>query len=304
MLGGSVVTSEVVIEPIVYGIKIAGKDLTNENMGSIVNSEFPDLGLVEGTITYNHITRTFTLKNVKSYVASVSFIDIHGAYNVDEFRINLIGDNIITTSASSISTICDVIIEGSGSLKLIANNGSGLAVKADATLTINNTTVEATGKWGGIKGYNELSHEKLIIEKSTVKATGNDASIYLFENITLTDCEITQPEGAVIGNYGNNKQAVVLGGELVKTEVIITPKVGINDAELEAAFSIYPNPAGNVLNIVSENTNELIVISDLSGKVVHLEKASENQTSINVSQLSAGMYIVRVGDKVTKFVKE
>ena len=68
--------------------------------------------------------------------------------------------------------------------------------------------------------------------------------------------------------------------------------------------TIYPNPASNFINVISENANELITISDLSGKIVHSEQTSEKQTSINVSNLNAGMYIVRVGDKVTKFVKE
>ena len=73
---------------------------------------------------------------------------------------------------------------------------------------------------------------------------------------------------------------------------------------VKSQAAIFPNPASNLLYVISENANELITISDLSGKIVHSEKANEKQTSINVSQLSAGMYIVRVGGKVTKFVKE
>ena len=81
--------------------------------------------------------------------------------------------------------------------------------------------------------------------------------------------------------------------------------VGIENHEIVAKdMSVYPNPASNFINVISENANELITISDLSGKVVYSEQASEKQSVINISQLSAGMYIVRIGDKATKFVKE
>ncbi|NLL27396.1 MAG: T9SS type A sorting domain-containing protein [Bacteroidales bacterium] len=81
--------------------------------------------------------------------------------------------------------------------------------------------------------------------------------------------------------------------------------VGIENHEISTnALNAYPNPASNVLNIVSENANELITICDLSGKVVYSEQASEKQSSIDISQLSAGMYIVRIGDKAVKLVKE
>ena len=81
--------------------------------------------------------------------------------------------------------------------------------------------------------------------------------------------------------------------------------VGIETHEIVAKdMNVYPNPASNLINVISENANELITISDLSGKVVYSERASEKQNSIDISNLSAGMYIVRIGDKATKFVKE
>jgi len=70
------------------------------------------------------------------------------------------------------------------------------------------------------------------------------------------------------------------------------------------SINVYPNPAGNLLNIViSENTNELIIISDLFGKIVHSEQVSGKQISIDISNLRASMYMVRIGNKVAKFIK-
>ena len=70
------------------------------------------------------------------------------------------------------------------------------------------------------------------------------------------------------------------------------------------SINVYPNPAGNLLNIViSENTNELIIISDLFGKIVHSEQVSGKKISIDISNLRASMYMVRIGNKVAKFIK-
>jgi hypothetical protein len=53
---------------------------------------------------------------------------------------------------------------------------------------------------------------------------------------------------------------------------------------------VYPNPAKDVLNIAVEGDNAEVVISTLDGKIVLVE----NNKKINVSDLTAGMYIYKV----------
>ena len=304
MLNNSVVTSEVIIEPIrSYGIKIANKDLTNANARAINNVNFPNLVLTSGTITYNHNTKTFTLDGVNANVSSGNgnFLYITELAEEAKYKINLIGTNIINTSDASIRTYRNLSIEGTGSLIVEANIGIGIYVLD--TITIKNTTVEAKGS-SGIAGFKGKNGETLIIENSTVKAKGLAGSISYLENITLIDCKITEPENAVIANNGTDGQAVMISTYVVTSEVVIEPETGINNLEAKATFSIYPNPASNMLSIFSENANELITISDLSGKIVYAEQTSEKQTNINISHLNAGMYIVRIGNKTAKFVKE
>ena len=303
MLNGEV-ASNIVIEPITsYGIKIAGTDLTNVNAGTINNVSFPNLELTSGTITYNHNTKTFTLDGVNADVSSGNgnFLYITELAEEAKYKINLIGTNIINTSDASIRTYRNLSIEGTGSLIVEANIGIGIYVLD--TITIKNTTVEAKGS-SGIAGFKGKNGETLIIENSTVKAKGLAGSISYLENITLIDCKITEPENAVIANNGTDGQAIMISTYVVTSEVVIEPETGINNLEAKATFSIYPNPASNMLSIFSENANELITISDLSGKIVYAEQTSEKQTNINISHLNAGMYIVRIGNKTAKFVKE
>ena len=59
----------------------------------------------------------------------------------------------------------------------------------------------------------------------------------------------------------------------------------------DAAFTVYPNPAKNILNIHTYS-KALISLTDLSGKII-LTKTIEGSDLIDVSKLSAGIYILK-----------
>ena len=74
--------------------------------------------------------------------------------------------------------------------------------------------------------------------------------------------------------------------------------------ENEVAFSIYPNPATDVLTVNAENINNVEVLNIL-GQVVN----TTNESNVNVSNLTNGVYFVRVnfldGTTATqKFIKK
>lgn len=72
-------------------------------------------------------------------------------------------------------------------------------------------------------------------------------------------------------------------------------------------FNLYPNPTSDVLNISSKNGLEMkeIKITDLSGRIV---RTLNNATTINVSDLSAGTYLIDIttneGKASSKFIKK
>jgi len=79
-----------------------------------------------------------------------------------------------------------------------------------------------------------------------------------------------------------------------------------SDSFFKNNFSIYPNPVNNVLNISVKNemTINSLSITDLNGRVV---STSSSSTSIDVSNLSSGVYFVSIetneGKGTSKFVK-
>ncbi|WP_046757272.1 T9SS type A sorting domain-containing protein [Kordia jejudonensis] len=82
--------------------------------------------------------------------------------------------------------------------------------------------------------------------------------------------------------------------------------LSINDVELlDTDVKIYPNPASNILNIQTNTMITKVEIFNLLGKKV----VQANTTEINVSQLSEGMYVMKLtsveGAQITKrFIKQ
>ena len=80
---------------------------------------------------------------------------------------------------------------------------------------------------------------------------------------------------------------------------------GIDDIKYsDNSLQIYPNPVKNELQIKSSNQtdNSIVEIYDLTGKQLFAGKPVNN--TINVSPLSTGIYILKIGDLRGKFVKE
>ena len=71
--------------------------------------------------------------------------------------------------------------------------------------------------------------------------------------------------------------------------------------------SVYPNPAtGNSIHVklVSANTSNLYIIADVSGKIVKTGIINSSRQPVNISQLAAGSYIMKLSDgQVIRWVK-
>lgn len=84
---------------------------------------------------------------------------------------------------------------------------------------------------------------------------------------------------------------------------------GIKENPFANSFNIYPNPAGEILNVELDNMNEKqikILVYDVLGKVMTDEalKLKNGKAQINVSELESGIYFIKAENEVKKFVKE
>ena len=71
--------------------------------------------------------------------------------------------------------------------------------------------------------------------------------------------------------------------------------LGTDDIIIKDSNQIYPNPASEVLFIEIDNpTTNLIYILDITGKEIYTTKALQRTTSIDVSYLKSGLYMVKI----------
>ena len=83
--------------------------------------------------------------------------------------------------------------------------------------------------------------------------------------------------------------------------------VGISDVKVDDKISIYPNPTHDYINISNDDSFiERVNIIDLNGKLIYENKFTEK---VNVSNLNAGMYVLKIMSKegkqtLLKFIKE
>jgi hypothetical protein len=77
--------------------------------------------------------------------------------------------------------------------------------------------------------------------------------------------------------------------------------VGVEE-QIENYLQLYPNPAHNQITI-NNKTGELMIISDIMGKIVLQKQLNSVTETIDIATLANGMYIIHVGNSATKLIK-
>ena len=261
-VNGVTVKEKVVIEP-GYGFKIAGEDVTSLNC-----KDLSVIDGVDGKISYNPETKTLTMEDVTINIVGENA----GIWNkeVKGLKINLVGNNTITSSKACISINKTSTISGSGTLRLKSSENCGLYLPS--SLTVEGIKLYAEGKWG-IAGYaSQKSGNVLTIRNAYVEATGSEGSIIDVEDLVLDGSSITQPTGAA---FDANVHAVALNGEAVTDKVVVEPdNYGIQIAGVD---------------VTKKNCKDLSVIDGVDGKISYdpetntltMEDVTINTTDFN-----------------------
>ena len=207
VLNDELVTDKVVIEPDSYGFKIAGVKVTSLNC-----KDLSVIDGVDGKISYDPETNTLTMEDV-----TINTTNFNGIVNnnVMDMKINLVGNNTITTNRACITINETSTISGSGTLRLKSSSDCGLYM--NSSLTVEDVKLYAEGIYG-VAGGDGKSGEILTLRNAYVEATGSDGSICDLQNLILDGCSIIQPDGAA---FDANVHAVALNGKKVTDKVVI-----------------------------------------------------------------------------------
>lgn len=210
VLNGEMVTDKVVIVPS-YGIKIAGVDVTALNC-----KDLSVIGGVDGKINYNPETKILTMEDVTINITGEKV----GIWNrgIKGLKINLVGNNTITSSEACISISETSTISGSGTLRLKSSGNCGIFLPS--SLTVEGVKLYTEGSWGIAGQVFQTSGNVLTICNAYVEVTGSEGSIISVEDLLLDGCSITQPNGA---EFDAQSHSVLLNGEVVTYKVVIEP---------------------------------------------------------------------------------
>ncbi|MCF8378904.1 MAG: T9SS type A sorting domain-containing protein [Bacteroidales bacterium] len=101
-----------------------------------------------------------------------------------------------------------------------------------------------------------------------------------------------------VTNSGNNS-----GLDTIYTSTLLIPENTSAGAEnfssIEQSFSAYPNPASELITIkIKDNLRgKDLKITDQAGRQVYIGKLDDKLTSLNISNLPSGIYLLQVGEQ-------
>ena len=147
-------------------------------------------------------------------------------------------------------------------------------------------------------------------------------SISVYSNSSLAGTYNVQPLSGTAGNHNFGASLTgtdqylngclddigIWNRELTAIEVnnlFNEGNVGIGDQIQNNSISIFPNPAQNVINVMADNKflSEIYSIYDNTGKVVLTGKLNSQNTTIELGNLSGGIYMFSVGENMKQSFK-
>ena len=203
--------------PVYYDIYVAGTQATDLNASDILG---------DGAVSYNPSTKTLTLKD-NITATGVAEWEATGI-KVDEKDVTILVAAPCTITSALFGIYCtkDATITGSPLLTINSTDGDAIHIDYNSSLTINAANLILTGRNGGLKapGSQLGNVGNLTIHASTITASVTQDSycaISGWNDLILTDCYITTPEGGV---YDTTDERVEnKNGDAAKTVSIYAP---------------------------------------------------------------------------------
>ncbi len=88
------------------------------------------------------------------------------------------------------------------------------------------------------------------------------------------------------------------------SKVTFSEGSGVSSVLAEGKMILYPNPASTVINIANASDNaQILTITNVKGQTVKTQRYTGKE-SINVSNLSKGLYVLNIDGQNLKFEKK
>ena len=136
------------------------------------------------------------------------------------------------------------------------------------------------------------SHNVVEVSQSTWNANGNTALAGGFQT-SFGGGSVLASELAVGTHYYVCSPHASLG---MKGVIIVQSTTDIEESQMETNLSVYPNPSNNIITIKSRNNmiGSKYYIMDQKGRPFFKDKLANETTSIDISQLNPGIYLLQI----------
>ena len=301
-----------------YNFSICGVEVNSRNVKKLNEIKGVTVG-AGGHISYSPETNTLSIKNVTLQPSEGVFAVYVDCQSDDQlFTLSLEGENQfnIVSNCLPLYTDADMRIDGSGKLS-IRTKGTGIFVANDATMTIEDCTLDIVSDTNGDgracieANCSERSH--LMIKNASIyaKSSGKENAYYPyaiggFQSILLGGVTITEPRDGVVGSYtvqmGENyytKQFIMSGDKPAK-EVKIMKTLAVEEVDV-ADLRVYPNPATHYVQVEGAKAGASIALYSLEGiRLLAAEANEAGAVELDLTTLPAGNYVVKAGGKYLK----
>ena len=264
----------------------------------------------------NPVGTTVGIDTSSALVAYANWFELDGTtyvngseWSVEELRTDVNADN------GTIILYPNFSAYGDGSDPYWANGETGAKVFEGNTYVENNGLIGETVTFTGstisntlADGYEAIAFIKILsadyqlLQYLTEPLVGGETFSLTSETGSVANAAIFQYGYSVTGVNANPAQESALGNAVVNAQPL-----SVADFTKSKAV-IYPNPATNLLNIVTDYAIEQVTVYNLSGQKV-IEAAPKSTTAtIDVTALSNGVYIINTTTNGTvntaRFIKK
>lgn len=188
------------------------------------------------------------------------------------------------------------------------SRGVNLTAGSDVTITYYVSNFQSASTTTGNLDFT-VGDAQTIAAQSTVllSETGLNLSAFVQKTVNFTP----PTTGTYYFGFRNFTPTATGTHALIIDNFTVTEALGTSHNELASQFSVFPNPANNVLNI-SNSVNasiQNVELTDINGRSIKNVKVDNlTETQVNISDISQGVYMLRItsdrGSLVKKVVKE